>query len=78
VAIDGFPNGYAHLAWGLLEIYRACYDMKYLDRAVELTETVLRHFSDVKGGFFQTDGSSEEMIMRLKEVYDGAIPSGNP
>jgi uncharacterized protein YyaL (SSP411 family) len=77
VAIDGFLDDYAHLTWGLLEIYRACYDEKYLDRAVELTETVLRHFSDVKGGFFQTDDSSEEMIVRLKEVYDGAIPSGN-
>ena len=76
-AIDGFLDDYAHLTWGLLEIYRACYEKKYLDRAVELTETVLRHFSDVKGGFFQTDDSSEDMIVRLKEVYDGAIPSGN-
>ena len=77
VAIDGFLDDYAHFTWGLLEIYRACYDMKYLDRAVELTETVLRRFSDEKGGFFQTEDTSEEIIVRLKEVYDGAIPSGN-
>jgi uncharacterized protein YyaL (SSP411 family) len=77
VAIDGFLDDYASFTWGLLEVYRACYDKKYLDRAIELTETVLRHFSDTKGGFFQTEDSSEGMIVRLKEVYDGAIPSGN-
>jgi uncharacterized protein YyaL (SSP411 family) len=76
VAIDGFLDDYANYAWGLLEIYRSCYDRKYLDRAVELVEVVLQHFSDVKGGFFQTRDSSERLIVRLKEVYDGAIPSG--
>jgi uncharacterized protein YyaL (SSP411 family) len=77
VAIEGFLDDYANYAWGLLEIYHSCYDRKYLDRAVELTEAVLQHFSDAKGGFFQTGDSSEGMIVRLKEVYDGAIPSGN-
>jgi uncharacterized protein YyaL (SSP411 family) len=77
VAIDGFLDDYSHFIWGLLEVYRASGDRRQLERAVELTETVLAHFSDYKGGFFQTGDSSEEMIVRLKEVYDGAIPSGN-
>jgi uncharacterized protein YyaL (SSP411 family) len=77
VAIDGFLDDYSHFIWGLLEVYRASNDRKYLDRAVELTETALAHFLDTKGGFFQTDDSSEEMIVRMKEAYDGAIPSGN-
>ncbi len=77
VAIDGFLDDYSHFIWGLLEVHRASYEKSYLDHAIELTETVLNHFADTKGGFFQTDDSSEEMIVRLKEVYDGAIPSGN-
>jgi hypothetical protein len=77
VAIDGFLDDYSHFIWGLLEVYRASSDGRYLERAIELMETVLKHFSDAKGGFFQTDDLSEEMIARLKEVYDGAIPSGN-
>ncbi|MDD1743036.1 MAG: thioredoxin domain-containing protein [Methanomassiliicoccales archaeon] len=77
VAIEGFLDDYSHFVWGLLEVYRASNDRKYLDWAIGLTETVLVHFSDAKGGFFQTDDSSEEMIVRMKEAYDGAIPSGN-
>lgn len=77
MAIAGFLDDYTHLIWGLLEVYRANHDRKYLDRATELTGTVLDHFSDTKGGFFQTEDASEEMIVRLKEVYDGAMPSGN-
>jgi len=77
VAISGFLDDYAFLIWGLVEVYRSSNIKKYLDQAVELTETVLEHFSDAKGGFYQTEDSSEEMIVRLKEVYDGAIPSGN-
>ena len=77
VGINGFLDDYSHYIWGLLEIYRVNNDRNYLNRAIALTETVLDHFSDAKGGFFQTEDSSEEMIVRLKEVYDGAIPSGN-
>lgn len=77
MAIDGFLDDYSHFICGLLEIYRASCERKYLNRAVELMDTVFKHFSDIKGGFFQTDDSSEEMIVRLKEVYDGAIPSSN-
>ena len=77
VAIDGFLDDYADLIWGSLEVYRASNDGAHLERAVELSETVLKHFSDDKGGFFQTEDSAEEMIVRLKEDYDGAIPSGN-
>ena len=77
VAIDGFLDDYAYFIWGLLETYRASYERVNLDRAVELSESVLKHFSDSKGGFFQTEDSAEEMIVRLKEDYDGAIPSGN-
>lgn len=77
VTISGFLDDYAFFIWGLLEIYRSSYIKRYLDQVVELTETALEHFSDAKGGFYQTEDSSGEMIVRLKEVYDGAIPSGN-
>jgi uncharacterized protein YyaL (SSP411 family) len=76
-AIDGFLDDYTHFTWGLLEIYQTTFNDKYLDQAIALTETALEHFADQKGGFFQTGDSSEEIIARLKEAYDGAIPSGN-
>jgi uncharacterized protein YyaL (SSP411 family) len=77
-AIDGFLDDYAFLVWGLLEIYEACFEDKYLQAALELTKTVTSRFWDEKdGGFYFTAKSAETAVPRRKEVYDGALPSGN-
>ena len=77
-AIPGFLEDYAYLSWGLLELYEATFDVKYLSSAVALTEQMIGHFwDDVDGGFYHTADDGEELILRKKEVYDGAIPSGN-
>ena len=50
----------------------------WLVKATELADTMLARFYDAKeGGFFQTDGRDPSVIVRAKEDYDGAEPSGN-
>ena len=77
-AIDGFLDDYAFLVWGLLEIYEACFEDKYLQAALELTGTMILRFWDEKdGGFYFTAKDAETAVPRIKEAYDGALPSGN-
>lgn len=52
-------------------------DQNYLERAKELTHKVIKDFGDEKGGFYLYGKDSEELILKPKETYDGAIPSGN-
>ncbi|WP_297454322.1 thioredoxin domain-containing protein [Persephonella sp.] len=75
--IDGFLSDYAFLVWGLIELYQATAEEKYLIEAINLTETMIKHFWDEKGGFFDTPDFGENLIVKPKESYDGAIPSGN-
>jgi len=76
--ITGFLDDYAFLAWGLIELYLATFEPKYLRHAIELSETMIAHFWDkTHGGFFQTAEYSEAALVRNKEIHDGAYPSGN-
>lgn len=71
-------DDFAFLIWGLLELYEASFDSQYLELAWELNEYLLKHFwDDQAGGFFFTADNSEDLLVRRKELYDGAIPSGN-
>jgi uncharacterized protein YyaL (SSP411 family) len=77
-AISGFLDDYAFLVWGLVEIYEAYFEEKYLQAAIELTKTMIAQFWDEKkGGFYFTAENAEHVLHRKKEVYDGALPSGN-
>jgi uncharacterized protein YyaL (SSP411 family) len=77
-AIEGFLDDYAFLVWGLVEIYEACFEEAHLQAAVELTKTMmLRFWDDKDGGFYFTAKGAENAVFRRKEVYDGAVPSGN-
>ena len=69
---------YAFFSWGLLELYEATFDVKYLSESLLLTEIMTDLFWDeANGAFFFTADDGEEQIVRTKELYDGAIPSGN-
>ncbi len=69
---------YAFVSWGLLELYEATFDIKYLSESLRLTEIMTDLFWDeANGAFFFTADDGEEQIVRTKELYDGAIPSGN-
>lgn len=71
-------DDYAFLIWGLLELYEATLDIHCLRTAIELNETMTELFLDKEnGGFFFTASGGENLILRPKEIYDGAIPSGN-
>ncbi len=71
-------DDYAFVVFALLELYESTFQTVYLNRAIKLTEICLVHFWDEKGGgFFFTPDYGEQLIVRTKEYYDGAIPSGN-
>ncbi|MCB2154563.1 thioredoxin domain-containing protein [bacterium] len=69
---------YAFLIWGLTDLYEATFDVRYLREALDLQEILNAHFwDDQNGGYFQTADDAEGLLVRAKEVYDGATPSGN-
>ncbi len=77
-SILGFLDDYAFFAWGLIEMYESTFDARYLKLAIETNEEMIRLFWDeTGGGFFFTAEDSEEVLVRGKEVYDGAQPSAN-
>lgn len=76
--IPAYADDYAFLIWGLLELYETTYKPEYLNKALELNEALLELFWDSQdGGLFLYGSDSEQLIVRPKEVYDGALPSGN-
>jgi len=76
--ITAFLDDYAFLIWGLLELYETTFTTEYLAAALELASYLRRHFFDQEqGGYFQTSSAGEQVLARRKELYDGAIPSGN-
>ncbi len=76
-ANDGQLDDYAVYALALLNLYRATFDIEFLERAVLRAEQMIDFFEDENGGFYLTAHDAEELIDRPKESYDGAIPSGN-
>ncbi|MGY5855893.1 MAG: thioredoxin domain-containing protein [Candidatus Thorarchaeota archaeon] len=78
VAIGAFLDDYAYLVWALLEMYEVTFKPEYLKQAKNLTMELIENFWDEKdGGFFFTSTNSEELLVRKKDAYDGAMPSGN-
>jgi uncharacterized protein YyaL (SSP411 family) len=78
VIIQGFLDDYSYLVWALLETYEVTFKPEYLELARDLTSDMLMHFwDDEDGGLFFTGNYSEELLVRKKDAYDGAMPSGN-
>ncbi len=75
--VKGFLDDYAAYAFAQTELYRVTLNRAYLEEAVRLCHRVTEEFSDPAGGFFLYGKDSETLIVRPKEIYDGAIPSGN-
>jgi len=73
-----FLNDYAFTIMGLLDLYGASFEAKWLIEAKTLTEEMIKLFADnEQGGFFLTGKDSEKLIARIKPNSDGVIPSGN-
>jgi uncharacterized protein YyaL (SSP411 family) len=78
VAVQAFLDDYAFFVWGLIELYETTFNPKYLELARDLTKEQIKRFWDAeKNAFYFTADDSEELLVRQKEAYDGAIPSGN-
>lgn len=76
--IAGNLDDYAFLIWGLIELYEAIFDVKYLKVALELNRDLIEQFLDeATGGLYFTPNDGEPLPVRQKEIYDGAMPSGN-
>jgi uncharacterized protein YyaL (SSP411 family) len=77
-AILGSIDDYAFFIQGLLDLYEASFNPDYLIEAKRLTQEMLRLLWDDAGaGFFFTSTDAEKLFYRQKEIYDGAVPSGN-
>ncbi len=77
-AVMAFLDDHAFLTWGLIELYEATFKVSYLMAALEITDMMIEHFWDnEKHGLYFTADDAEELIFRKKEIYDGAVPSGN-
>jgi uncharacterized protein YyaL (SSP411 family) len=76
--IDGFADDYAFLIQGLVDLYEASFDINDLMWAFDLQKKQSELFWDSSGnGFFNTTGNDPNVLLRIKEDYDGAEPSPN-
>jgi hypothetical protein len=76
--IPGFLDDYVFLTAAHLELYDATFDPRHLRHAVALQRQTVDLFHDPEhGGFFFSAIDNERLPVRQKEVYDGAMPSGN-
>ena len=71
-------EGYTFLLSGVIDLYEATLEPKHLDFAIALAEAMIAKFYDVEnGGFWQSAAGAKDLILRVKDDYDGAEPSGN-
>ena len=76
--LNGYIEDYANLADGLIELFQASGEAKYLHTAKDLADAMITEFWDEEnGGFFFTSNDHEELIVRNKDLSDNATPSGN-
>jgi len=76
--LDGVLEDYACLAEGLIDLYEACGQERYLTIALQLGERIVELFQDEnQDGFYTTARTHEALIIRAREGADGATPSGN-
>ena len=76
--IRAFLDDYAFLIQGLLDLYEATFDVKWIEHARTLAQEMIRHFGDADGGgFFSTSDGQSDLVVRIKSAHDGAVPSGN-
>ncbi len=74
----GYHDDYACLIEGLIDLYEATFESRWLAEAERLTDDVTRLFGDPEhGGFFYTGQDHETLIVRTRNPYDNAVPSGN-
>jgi len=74
----GYLDDYALVGLGALALYETAFDGSVFGFARSLADDLLKLFRDPDGGgFFQTGSDGEELVVRPKELFDNAVPSGN-
>ena len=74
--VAGFLDDYAFTCAGLIDLFEATFEPRWLREAIALAGEVERLFADPAGGWFMTAADHERLIAREKPAYDGAEPSG--
>lgn len=76
--LNGYLEDYAFFADGLIALYQATGELRWLEEASALADRMLDEFWDTEdGGFFYTGESHEKLIVRSKDYFDNATPAGN-
>ncbi|MBA2495181.1 MAG: thioredoxin domain-containing protein [Acidobacteria bacterium] len=76
--LNAYLEDYANFADGLIELFQVSGEVKYLKEAKRLADVLITEFWDDEGGaFFFTASNHEELLVRSKDFYDNAMPSGN-
>jgi uncharacterized protein YyaL (SSP411 family) len=69
---------HAYLVWGLIELYGATFDVRWLEHGIRLASELIDGFWDAeRGGVYTSVVGAEDVIVRQREIYDGATPSAN-
>ena len=78
VKYDGYHDDYAFFVRGLIGLYTATGEERWLQSAKDLTDKMIELFwDDINGGFYYTKKDAKQLIVRTKKPYDSAVPSGN-
>src|SRR4051794_10326609 len=72
-----FLDDYTFVVWGLLNLYEATFEVRYLESAIKLERESLTRFRDANGRFYLTASDAVTFLLRPREAGDGALPSGN-
>ena len=74
---NGYLEDYVNVADGLIELYQATFELRWLQAAIELVDHMLDAFWDAeRRTFFDTASDHEQLVTRPRDVYDNAVPSG--
>jgi uncharacterized protein YyaL (SSP411 family) len=74
----GYADDYAMMAAACFSLYETTFDLGWMREARILADELIRLFEDPgDGGFFQTGSDAETLVVRPKDLFDNAVPSGN-
>jgi uncharacterized protein YyaL (SSP411 family) len=74
---NAYLDDYSFVVWGLLNLYEATFEVRYLDKAIDLEGEALTRFRGQSGHFYMTANESEKLLVRPRETSDTSLPSGN-
>jgi uncharacterized protein len=78
VGVPAYLDDYALMAEACLTVYETTFDLRFFKDARRLADDMVHLFRDeVSGGFYQTGSDAEALVLRPKELFDNAVPSGN-